>query len=635
MLSIENSFVRVEIAPDGSVLRVIDRKTGTFQESHSPFSFIYGDFYLYDLAEHAAPEITLSGDTVHIRFSRMRWWARFKGNTYVKPENGPDLRFAFEISLDGEEVVFRAFPVEGMDQEELQLLFPDSLFGWDPAESGGAVIPAGYGTRIGFPSAAVREIDIKLLAMPFCGFLRQKKAGFGIYVRSFADASASLSMHGEAGNAQFRISFTVNQPFASYERELRFRFFKPGATVCDLAFWYRGIVKREKRFVSLKEKIAADPEVENLVGAVIWKHNVYSQRTVPAGVEKTWSLYVPQAEQAEIEGKPGNWSAYEIFDRAKALGFDRVAVWNTGWNRYGFDAGYPTRLPVNPERGTPEEFAAAAAYGRKLSPGFTYGIHDNYIDSYPDSPEFKVSEMVTDPGGVPRKGGIWRGGRCCLMCTTQSLRYARRDLPKMAELLGRGSIYIDVMGCALRECRSAEHPASRREDLRCRREILKEVKRHFGALASELLPADCYADIADVGAYTAIGQKYEGVRSCYVPLWQLVYHDSVMNFTGEGFGAFGRTYLNYCAVYGMLPCSLDEKGLRLSRSLRSAYTAAMTDFRYLDDDCTVMCSRFEDGTVVAANNSGAPFVFGNAEIAPGEYEVFHDLPASPSEGHLY
>ena len=147
------------------------------------------------------------------------------------------------------------------------------------------------------------------------------------------------------------------------------------------------------------------------------------------------------------------------------------------------------------------------------------------------------------------------------------------------------------------------------------------MKKHFGAVASEHLPADGYADLVDVGAYTVIGAKFEGLDCMFVPLWQLVYHDSVMNFTGEGFGAFGSRYLNYCAAYGLLPCSLDEKGLRLSRSLRSAYLAAMVDFRYLTAENDVMRSEFGDGTVVIANNSERTFDYQGLHVASGDYEV--------------
>ena len=116
----------------------------------------------------------------------------------------------------------------------------------------------------------------------------------------------------------------------------------------------------------------------------------------------------------------GAWS--EVFDLAKRKGFDRVCIYNTGWNRFGFDSGYPTRLPPNPERGTYEDFRNAAEYGRSLSDGFIYSVHDNYIDCYKNSPEYSIEEMVHNKNGVPVKGGIWRGGRCTVMCSAVSVK---------------------------------------------------------------------------------------------------------------------------------------------------------------------------------------------------------------------
>ena len=72
--------------------------------------------------------------------------------------------------------------------------------------------------------------------------------------------------------------------------------------------------------------------------------------------------------------------------------------------------------------------------------------------------------MVHNKNGAPVKGGIWRGGRCTVMCSAVSLKYAARDFPEIARMTGRGSIYIDVMGFVpLHACRHPEHPQTRTE----------------------------------------------------------------------------------------------------------------------------------------------------------------------------
>ena len=38
--------------------------------------------------------------------------------------------------------------------------------------------------------------------------------------------------------------------------------------------------------------------------------------------------------------------------------------------------------------------------------------------------------------GNPVKGGIWRGGRAWIQCTVEAFKYAKRDIPKVAKMLG-------------------------------------------------------------------------------------------------------------------------------------------------------------------------------------------------------
>ncbi len=241
-----------------------------------------------------------------------------------------------------------------------------------------------------------------------------------------------------------------------------------------MAKHYRRQMEAEGRLFRLKDKIKASPEVGQLAGSVIWKHNVYWTQTSPEGVSHDYSLYVLDKAAGDDEGKPNNWTAREVFDTAHAAGFDRVCILNTGWNRYGFDSGYPTRFPVNPERGTAADFKNCADYGRSLSGDYILSVHDNYRDCYRNSPEFDFNEMIQTVDGAPLRGGIWHGGRCYLMCTQNGVKYAKRDLPKIAELSGRGCIYIDVLGCTnFQPCFHPDHPGSGRDDAMGRIEILR------------------------------------------------------------------------------------------------------------------------------------------------------------------
>ena len=248
------------------------------------------------------------------------------------------------------------------------------------------------------------------------------------------------------------------------------------------------------------QKVAEHPESGYLPGTVFWKHNVYFKHR-PQGVEKSYSLYVARPDWNENEGLPNNWTAAEIFETAQANGFDRVTVCNTGWNRDGFDAGYPAKFPINSERGTEEEFKETVAVARKMSEGYILSVHDNYIDAY-EADEYREEEMLQVVKHVSCTGGIWRGGLAHLLCSEYGLKYARRDLPRIAEITGKGCIYIDVFAAVpLYCCRAEKHPLTRQQDLTNRRKVFMLAKQLFGALAVEGCGTDYFADIIDIGAY--------------------------------------------------------------------------------------------------------------------------------------
>jgi len=116
-----------------------------------------------------------------------------------------------------------------------------------------------------------------------------------------------------------------------------------------------------------------------------------------------------------------------------------------------------------------------------------------------------------------------------------------------------------------------------------------------------------------------------------------VYHDSVLNYTHEGYFPFyGSEYVLYVALYGLLPYGLDDTSLRLSQGLRSAYTAAMEACEHLtpisvrqdEDGCFwtsgVQRTRFGDGTVVVANFNDEPYEYAGRTIAARDFLITRD-----------
>ena len=631
--SLENSFLRVELSGNGTLV-IKELKHGAEWKAESPFRFSYGDCYFHNLWEHCRHQITTDGNALHIHFDQYSWWAGFPGRAYYKPDPGPALEFDFSIELMDDEIHFTIGEIKGMDKESCTVEFPAGMLTRSVSEPGGMLIPCGYGSLYKFPRNDTFKIEYRYFydynTIPGYGWLFDRKAGIGVRIQDPCDQKIYFEVSTKQNcKASCGTIFEYNWRFANYPRRFIWKILPPGSSYNELAKWYRSTLIRDGKFVSLEEKIKRHPEVEKLVGTVCWKYNMYSQKELPPGIKRDYSYYIASSDVADSD-LPNNRSAFEFFASAKAAGFDRVTVYNTGWNLKGYDKGYPTRLPPNPQRGTPEEFSAAADYARTLSDGFIYSVHDNYRDCYQDCPEeYRQNLQRTSEGGT-RKGGIWRGGRAELLCPKQSMFYAKRDIPEIVKMVGRGSIYVDVFGCTnLEECWDPAHPQSRRDDLNARREILQYIADQFGSITTESAPTEALADIVTMGAFCSFFNSFSIPASAEmpiaVPFWQLVFHDSVLGTTCPMNNLKLEDYYPILALYGLLPLALDPESLKLSRELRSAYKAEMVRHQFLtpvkNSYQAVARTDFSDGTTVWANLTDQAYEADGISLPPHSFEI--------------
>ena len=595
IFELDNGSVKFRIASDASWAEAVTPH-GSWK-STDLVTMIYGNAIRLDVVRCGKVSMEQKDNVIRFQITDLVWMARFPGHGYLKPDPAPPVTLGFRIALEGEEICFTTEVPQGLDNEIMEIWFPREPLKWDTAAEGHfAGAWDTLGTALFYPSTERFFSDYNGI-LPVAGYFNAA-GGMGVRTADICD----FRLRTEAGPAGGRS--TILHEFArgksEYERCVRLKFFPAGSNYVTLAKWHRESVKRANRFKSLAEKIAASPEVAQLPGSVIWKHNTFACE-VPPHIKKDYSLYTCTPEAAEAEGRPGNWSAREVFDTACAAGFDRVCILNTGWNNKGFDSGYPTRFPPNPERGTEADFSAAAAYGRSISKDYIFCVHDNYKDVYPNSEEFTFDEIVTTIDGGKLKGGIWRGGRCYLICGKETLKYAKRDLPRIGAMCGRGAIYLDVQGCtSLNNCYHADHPGSKRDDAFWRLETFREAKKHIGAVATEGAPHEFAVQDIDLGAYPPIKRPNASSNARPIPFFQLVYHDSVYTFCGQGVsGVHGTEYINRVALYCMLPWDFGRDSLRISKELRNTCTADMVSHEFCSP--TLEHTTFADGTEVFAN----------------------------------
>lgn len=74
---------------------------------------------------------------------------------------------------------------------------------------------------------------------------------------------------------------------------------------------------------------------------------------------------------------------------------------NHNWQRWGYDNRLPDIWPPNPRFGMYDEMRETLELCRKH--GILYGLHDNYIDIYPDADDFNYDVVSFNADGRPRK----------------------------------------------------------------------------------------------------------------------------------------------------------------------------------------------------------------------------------------
>lgn len=603
-------------------------------QTASPFQFVWNvPITTRDILNK---NITVTDSRIMIDLSEFVFHARFPGNTYCRPDPSytPNLHMTITLELDGDDLVINASSIDHIGEDcHLEVLLAQGLMKASTQKKAALYIPVNHGIRFDFPRNDIFQQIYRpgvAWALPVHGLFTEE-GGIGLWCEDF-DRDYAVAYNTDRAGTVSVCCRELYDAISNEARQMRFMLFEKGESYIHLMKRCRALRKATGRFMTLQEKAAQRPVVAELPGTVFWKHNVYFKDR-PEGVEKTYSLYVRRPDWNENEGLPGNWTAEEVFGTAKENGFDRVAVCNTGWNRDGFDAGYPTRLPVNPERGNNDDFKNAAKKAQELSKGYFLNVHDNYIDAYKGE-AFDEEEMLQIFKGAPAKGGVWKGGQAYRLCSYHGLKYAQRDLPKLAEISGPGCIYIDVFaGTPLECCKSDKHPTTRKQNWEYYRELCKVAHKYIGALAVEGCGTDHYADLVDIGAYGGLHfnnypLRADGPVPVPVPMWQLVYHDSVLNYIGEGYLPFhGSEYRIYQALYTLLPTAFDAHSKRLSFELREAYTAEMLDFEEIiprkvtiDADGGfrthgVVRSVYADGTEVIANFNEDPYDF-NGHMIP-------------------
>ncbi len=322
-----------------------------------------------------------------------------------------------------------------------------------------------------------------------------------------------------------------------YARKLRVKFFPAGADYNDMAKAYRAYVRSIGELVSLREKAAANPKVEELIGRPI-VHTYIWYHTVPES-----DAY--DAEHPENNDRKQSFACVaEHLRRLRARGQEKAVLHLDGWGRRGYDNQHPDYLPPVEELGGWQGMKDLQDTCHEL--GYFFGIHDQYRDYFYDAETFDEELAVHGEDGSVATHAIWMGGKQTFLCATQAPYYVRRNYDALYDHgILPDNAYLDVFSCVeLDECFHPEHPMTRGECAAWRLRCFREAGMRGTLIQSEegvdwAFPGLAFLHHAPHAAADFRPGEYTGIR---IPLLDLVYHDCIVipwTHTGDGSGEDG------------------------------------------------------------------------------------------------
>ncbi len=209
----------------------------------------------------------------------------------------------------------------------------------------------------------------------------------------------------------------------------------------EIAKAYRAVARERGLLKTIAEKMRENPRVAEMFGAADFKPFAYMRLApnTPWHRQDTWGAQL-------------NFTFEECADLAehlnRDLGIDRAMLVLNGWINGGYDNRHPDILPAAPEIGGNDGLSACSRRVKAL--GWLFGLHDNYQDMYRDAPSWNEEFLIKNRDGSPRKGGVWAGGQCWLICSRKAVELASRpqNIPQVKALFAPTLYFSDTIFAA-------------------------------------------------------------------------------------------------------------------------------------------------------------------------------------------
>ncbi len=309
-------------------------------------------------------------------------------------------------------------------------------------------------------------------------------------------------------------------------RVMRYAFFDGNADYNTLAKCYRSFAKSAGSFVSLKEKIARNPNIEYLIGSPI-----FHTKMVCTHISPDSAFYDKEHPENNEKIIPFSEIEHQL-NTLKQKGLEKIYMHMDGWGRHGYDNLHPDVFPPCEKAGGTEGMRKLSDAARAL--GYRFGIHDQYRDYYYDADSFDFNNAVHNIDGSTPFESTWYGGKQTMLCASLAPQYVRRNYDEFEQLGIRidGS-YLDVFSIVEGdECFHKDHPMTRRECFSYRGECFDELTSR-GIITSSEETAEAtlrYLALCHHSPLPCLDYEGEKLESAGIPipLFSLVYHECIV-----------------------------------------------------------------------------------------------------------
>lgn len=468
----------------------------------------------------------------------------------------------------------------------------------------GTLVPAGHPIKLSNGFIYERDGYMPLFGQVFHG------CGYAAIYETPYDARYELV--GEEVQPYFIPSLGT----MSYRREMVFSFFADG-DFNTIAKIYRAYRKERGRLTTLREKIAKNPKVAELIGTPI----VHTDTAIHMHPDSHY--YKPD--------DPANNDSCLTFDyTAKGLkqlkenGAEKVYLHLDGWGYHGYDNLHPNPFPIHEGAGGADGMRVLEQTCHSL--GYLFGIHDQYRDYYYDTPGFTLDNAVEYFDGSHFYSSYWYGGPHTFLCAKLAPDYVRRNYDEFERLgIKLDGSYLDVFSVVeMDECFNKDHPMTREECAKYRRHCL-DILTSRGIIPSSEEVLDCIIESMALCHHAPFpctdfeDPEKENV-GVPIPLFNLVFHDCIVIpwdcRQKRGAWSIARTDSAFLwgllcggTIYYKLLASAEEiQHGKIALALHKQVAFCdLTKHEILDETTRARRSTFSDGTVVEADLDSGEF----------------------------